>query len=140
MSEARSVFTSTSPMLLLESDPILRRTVVLTARSLGLLEIEEASSIPVAHRLLRERPFRGAVVSLEFGHKKLAQYDLTILDQIRHDQLTTFRNMPIAVMVERCDDSLLRELQQRGVGRIILKPFRARALLDTFSAFQSLAA
>lgn len=28
-------------------------------------------------------------------------------------------------------------LRERGVGRIILKPFRARALLDTFAEFEA---
>ncbi|TFV99564.1 response regulator [Oxalobacteraceae bacterium OM1] len=127
------------PMLLLEADALLRRTVVLTARSLGLGEIHEASSSAVATRLLRERPFRGAIIALDLGDRRLDQYDLSLIDVIRHDDAIAHRSMPIAVMLERCDAALAEELRRREVNRVILKPFRARTLLDTFSEFRSLA-
>lgn len=127
------------PMLLLEADALLRRTVVLTARSLGLAEIHEASSNAIAARLLRERPLRGAIIALDLGDRRLDQYDLTLIDLIRHDDAITHRAMPIAVMLERCDAALAEELRRREVNRVILKPFRARTLLDTFSEFRTLA-
>ena len=37
-----------------------------------------------------------------------------------------------------CVASLLQELRLRGVKCVILKPFRARTLLDTFAEFHSL--
>lgn len=122
------------PMLLLESDPLLRRTVVLTARSLGLSEIHETGSVASARRMLGESHFAGAVIALDFGDRMYSQIDLTIIDAIRsHERMG---DIPIAVLTAQCDAALLQELQQRRVTRVILKPFRARTLLDTFIAFQ----
>ena len=126
------------PMLLLENDALLRRTVMLTARTLGLAEIHETGSSAVARRMLRERSFRGAVVSLDFGTRKYHQYDLSLIDDIRTGTHPGMPSMPIAVLLDRCDAPLLLALRERGVTRVILKPFRARVLLETFSEFITL--
>lgn len=124
------------PMLLLESDALLRRTVVLTARSMGLADIYETGSPQLARRMIAERPFRGAVIALDFGERMYNLYDLSVIDEIRNNEST--RAIPIAVLASGCDAHLLQELRLRGVTRVILKPFRARTLLDTFAAFLSL--
>jgi len=126
------------PMLLVEADPLLRRTVVLTARTLGIGDIHETASNAAARRMLSERSFRGAVIALDFGDKRYFQYDLSLIDEIRTADGNSGRTMPVAVLVERCDTALLQELRQRDVTRVILKPFRARILLDTFAEFQAL--
>jgi CheY-like chemotaxis protein len=133
--DLKSAAATRRPMLLLEADALLRRTVMLTARSLGTADVHEASSPGVARRMLRDWAFRGAVIALDFGDKRYDQYDLTLIDQIRYDESTAHRDMPIAVMLERCDATLLKELRDREVSRIILKPFRARTLLDTLAEF-----
>lgn len=122
------------PMLLLETDPLLRRTVALTARAMGLADVHEAGSPQVARRMIREHAFRGAVIALDFGERQYNQYDLSLIDEIRDGENT--RAIPIAVLVSSCDAPLLQELRLREVTRVILKPFRARTLLDTFAAFQ----
>lgn len=129
---------STAPMLLLETDPLMRRTVVLTARTLGMGEIHETGSTSVARRMLRERPFRGAVIALDFGERRYDQYDLTLIDDIRYGAGVENPHMPIAVLLDHCDVQFLQELRQRDVTRVILKPFRARLLLDTFAEFGKL--
>ena len=128
--------TSAAPMLLLETDQLLRRTVVLTARTLGMAEIHETGSPSVARRMLRERSFRGAVIALDFGERRYDQYDLTLIDDIRYGTGVENPNMPIAVLLDHCDMPFLQELRQRDVTRVILKPFRARLLLDTFDEFR----
>lgn len=129
---------STAPMLLLETDPLMRRTVVLTARTLGMGEIHETGSASVARRMLRERSFRGAVIALDFGERRYDQYDLTLIDDIRYGAGVENPHMPIAVLLDHCDVQFLQELRQRDVTRVILKPFRARLLLDTFAEFGKL--
>jgi DNA-binding NarL/FixJ family response regulator len=122
-------------MLLLEPDALLRRTVVLTARSIGLAQVHEASSDGIARRMLMERPYAGAVLALDFGDRKFDQYDLTLLDQIRSGESACKPDMPIAVLLDHCHPPFLQELRQRNVRRVILKPFRARVLLETFTEF-----
>lgn len=123
-------------MLLVERDELLRRTVALTARSLGIAHIHEAASQSAAFRMLGERSYHGAVISLDFGERRYALYDFSLLNEIRSSSDPVCRNMPVAVLVEHCDAALLQELRHREVTRVILKPFRARTLLDTFSEFK----
>lgn len=122
-------------MLLMEKDPLLRRTVALTARTLGIAHIHEAASQASAFRMLTERSYRGAVIALDFGERRYAQYDFSLLDEIRTSADPAVRDMPVAVLVDRCDAVLLQELRHRLVTRVILKPFRARTLIDTFAEF-----
>lgn len=122
-------------MLLLEQDALLRRTVVLTARSIGLAQVHEASSQGIARRMLMERSFAGVVLALDFGDRKFDQYDLTLLDQIRTGNSACRPDTPIAVLLDHCHPAFLQELRLRDVRRVILKPFRARVLLETFTEF-----
>ena len=125
-------------MLLVEPETLLRRTVSLTARTLGMGEIHEAASAEAAQRLLRSLPFHGAVIAIDCNGPEDCPYDLTLLDQIRAGDSASPANLPIAILAENATSQLLRELNQRNVDRLILKPFRARLLLDAFSAFETL--
>ncbi len=58
-----------------------------------------------------------------------------MIDAVRGGLTACQRDMPIAVMLERATPELVAALSERDVGRIILKPFRARDLLDAFAAF-----
>jgi hypothetical protein len=118
------------PMLLMEPETMLRRTVALTARSLGLADIHEAASPALGRQMLRRQSFAGAIIAINAGDA----YDLGLLDQIREGDTISSRSMPIAVLAVNCTGELLAALRQRAVSRVIVNPFRARILLDAFSA------
>lgn len=118
------------PMLLVEPETMLRRTVALTARSLGLADIQEAASCTIASQMLRQQSFSGAIIAIDSGDA----HDLSLLDQIREGDSASNRALPIAVLADNCTGPLLEALRRRDVSRVILKPFRARILLDAFSA------
>lgn len=120
-------------VLLMEPEPLLRRTVTLTARSLGVAEVYEAASARAAQRMLYERSYQGAVIAVGSLDGDDAPPDLSLLDEVRKGGTASDRAMPIAVLAERCDATLLQALRERGVKRIILKPLRARLLLDAFA-------
>jgi CheY-like chemotaxis protein len=128
---------STLKMLLVEPETLLRRTVSLTARTLGLGQIHEAASMPAAERLLREHAFHGAVISIDCSNATERGYDLALLDLVRDGHSGSDAGIPIAVMADRATTELLRELRTRDVTRVILKPFRARVLLDAFAEFEA---
>lgn len=128
--------TPTMRMILLEPEVLLRRTVAMTARSLGMAEIHEAASVKLAQRMMQERVFHGAVIALDDG-AQLQDYDLSLLDEVRKGHTASPADMPIAVMAGRCDAALVQALRQRQVNRVILKPFRARLLLEVFTEFSS---
>ncbi|WP_028101048.1 response regulator [Pseudoduganella violaceinigra] len=120
-------------MLLVEPESVLRRTVALTARSMGLAEVQEAASTSLARQMLGQRAFHGALISIDAGDA----FDLSLLDLVRQGQSASRPRIPLAVLASRCDETLLTALRERGINRIVLKPFRARALLDAFSALSS---
>jgi CheY-like chemotaxis protein len=122
-------------MLLVEEQALLRKTVSLTARSLGLGTIHEAATMQAAERMLREQTFHGAVISLDCGTGQGCAYNLALLDKVRNGTSASLPTIPIAVMVDNATTDLLKELRDRRISRVILKPFRAKVLLDAFATF-----
>lgn len=118
-------------ILLVEPEPLLRRTVAMTARSLGISQVHEAATNDAALRMLRARPFHGAVVAVScVGIGAERHYDLGLIDQLRASS-TPDQPLPIAIMAEQATAELLSELRDRNISRVILKPFRAKVLLET---------
>lgn len=124
-------------MLLVEEQPLLRKTVSMTARSLGLGTVHEAASVQAAERMLRERAFNGAVISIDCGVDGGCFYNLALLDKVRNGMSASAATIPIAVMVDQATADLMRELRERHINRVILKPFRAKILLEAFESFGS---
>lgn len=124
-------------MLLVEPETLLRRTVSLTARTLGLGQIHEAASQAAAERLLRDEAFHGAVISIDCAAVAEKCYDLALLDLVRDGLSSSDARIPIAVMADHATPEMLRDLRTRDVSRLILKPFRARVLLDAFAEFEA---
>lgn len=122
-------------ILLVEPEALLRRTVVMTARSLNLGQVHEAADNEAALRLLRTRPYQGAVIAVEcVGSGSARHYDLSLVDQLRFGD-TGMRDIPIAIMADQASPQLLNALRDRKISRVILKPFRAKVLLETIAAF-----
>jgi len=122
-------------MLLVEEQSLLRKTVSLTARSLGLGTVHEAATMQAAERMLRERAFHGAVISIDCGAGVDCMYNLSLLDKVRNGLSASPATIPIAVMVDQATTELMHELRERQVNRVILKPFRAKILLEAFESF-----
>lgn len=118
-------------VLLVEPQAMLRRTVALTARSLGMAQIHEAASIALARQILRQRPFDGAIIAVDDGD---AVHDLGLLDQVRGGDTASSPQMPIAVMADNCTGEQLVQLKERQVARVIVKPFRAKVLLEALAS------
>lgn len=137
MSERAARQMQQMQMLLVEPEMLLRRTVSMTARSLGLADIHEAGNIATAQRMLREQRFHGAVICIDCDQGGRASYDLCLLDQVREGQSASASTIPIAVMAESATTQMLRDLRSRGIDRVILKPFRAKLLLDAIAAFDA---
>lgn len=121
-------------ILLVEPEPMLRRTVAMTARSLGLSQVHEAASIEAARRMLRARAFHGAVIAVDcVGRGGERRYDLSLVDELRAGGAAN-GTIPIAIMAEQATAELLHELRDRRISRVILKPFRAKVLLERSSS------
>jgi len=124
--------TRTMNILLVEPEPLLRRTVAMTARSLGLGQVHEAADSTAALRLLSVRRFQGAVVAVDcHGSGQDCRYDLGLIDRLRADAAAARQALSIAIMAERATPELLNDLRERQISRVILKPFRAKVVLET---------
>lgn len=120
--------------LLVEPEALLRRTVAMTARSMNLGQVHEAAGGAEALRMLRSRSFNGAVVAVDCtGSGSSRRYDLDLVDRIR--AADGDHPIPIAIMTAEASAELLGELRERRISRVILKPFRAKVLLETISNF-----
>jgi CheY-like chemotaxis protein len=122
-------------MLLVEPATLLRRTVALTARSLNLANVHEAASHVLALRLLKGTAFDGALIAIDDLQGDGVASAIALLDQVRAGDTASKTTMPIAVMIDKIDADMLSALRARGVTRVLLKPFKARNLVDTFTAF-----
>lgn len=122
-------------ILLVEPETLLRRTVVMTARSMNLGQVHEAASTEAALRMLRSRTYHGAVIAVECrGSGSARRYDLSLVDQLRFGDAGR-QDIPIAIMADQATPELLSELRDRKISRVILKPFRAKVLLETIARF-----
>jgi len=120
-------------LLLVEPEALLRRTIALTARSAHLASVTEAASIDAARSLLGTRRFDGAFIALDLDASHADGGPLGLLELLRDARTGSDTAMPVAVMLERCDAGLLASLKQFGVSKVILKPFRARIVIDAIA-------
>jgi DNA-binding NarL/FixJ family response regulator len=112
------------PVLLLEPDDLMRRTVAMVARELRLADVHEASSVAAARTLLRRQRFGAAVLALD-----AAGTTQDLLQALRDDLFTGQAGIPVAVLAARCGIEQARELQMLGVRRVLLKPFRVNTVI-----------
>ena len=98
--------------------------------------MHEAASPAVALHMARQRRFHGAVIAVECnGIGAGRRYDLDLIDQLRAAEPSGGRGMPIAILADQATPDLLAELRERRISRVILKPFRAKVLLETIAGF-----
>jgi AmiR/NasT family two-component response regulator len=45
--------------------------------------------------------------------------------------------MPVAVLVESCNNELLQVLRSCGISRILIKPFRVRDVIETVETMKA---
>lgn len=112
-------------ILLVEPQFVLRRTMVMVARDLGIVEFHEASNVGRARALLAGDAFDGLVLDLQEG---LAAMEL--LKDLRQGKFATPQDARVYVLAaatEALDD---RGLESLGVARVLRKPVRISALLD----------
>jgi CheY-like chemotaxis protein len=122
-------------ILLVEPETLLRRTVAMTARSLDLGQVHEAAGADIALSMARSRTFHGAVIAVDcVGSGSERRYDLDLVDRLRENE-PPGTPMPIAIMTREASPALLLELRARRISRVILKPFRAKVLLETIVNF-----
>lgn len=116
-------------LLLLEPQYVLRRTVALMARDMGLADVQEATTPAVAERLLQERRFDAMLVAIDDDGAALE-----LVRQVRAGSTAQTPGIPVAATAASCNVELALRLKQLDVCRLLLKPFKVRGMLDAISA------
>lgn len=118
-------------ILLVEPQFVLRRTMVMVARDLGMVDFHEASSVGRARALLGTGAYEGMVLDLQEG--PLA---LELLGELRQGRFATPRDARVVVLAGGGSPVDAERLQGLDVARVLGKPVRISELLDAVVGVQ----
>lgn len=116
-------------LLIAEPDFLLRRTVAGVLRGLGGCDVREALGIEAALQQLAAMPHAAALLALDDERRAL-----DLLQAVREGHTACARTMPVALMSAACDAGLALQLRELEVSRLLLKPYKVRAVLETAQA------
>lgn len=121
------------PIMLLEPSALLRQTVALTAISIGVGTVWQAANVRAAEEMLVRQPFAGAVIALDANGED-SEDSLSVIESIRDHRTASDDGIPVCVLVDGCDQALLQKLNALNVQRVLIKPFKARILIEVLSS------
>ncbi len=118
-------------ILLVEPQFVLRRTMVMVARDLGMVDFHEASSVGRARALLATGAYEGLVLDLQEGPQALE-----LLGELRQGRFATPRDARVVVLAGGGSPVNAERLQGLDVDRVLGKPVRISELLDAVVGVQ----
>ena len=118
-------------ILLVEPQFVLRRTMVMVARDLGMVDFHEASSVGRARALLATGAYEGLVLDLQEGPQALE-----LLGELRQGRFATPRDARVVVLAGGGSPVNAERLQGLDVARVLGKPVRISELLDAVVGVQ----
>ena len=118
-------------ILLVEPQFVLRRTMVMVARDLGMVDFQEASSVGRARALLATGAYEGMVLDLQEGPQALE-----LLGELRQGRFATPRDARVVVLAGGGSPVDAERLQGLDVARVLGKPVRISELLDAVVGVQ----
>ncbi len=121
------------PILLVEPNALIRQTVALTAASLALGPVQQATSLQAGQRMMQEQNFSSVILPLhadgdEDGVELFAQ-----LYALRAGATLSGENIPVYVTASACSREEVEQLLALRVQRVLIKPFKTRTLIDVLS-------
>lgn len=120
------------PIMLLEPNALLRQTVTLTAISIGIGTVWQAANNTAAQEMLNRQPLAGAVIALDaMVSENLSP--LSMIESIRAGSTASHAAIPVYVIVHSCDQALLTRLTELQIERILIRPLKARMLIEALS-------
>lgn len=120
--------------LLVEQLLVMRQAITLTASSLRIGEVHQSGSVALALPMLESMPFDGIVMAVDQdGEEKARAFDYAVLERIRDGRTASKPDVPIVVLTAACDASFVSDMRSLRIERILVKPFRARTLLEALA-------
>ena len=115
-------------ILLLEPQFVLRRTIAMVARDLGVVDFHEASSVGRARTLLADETYAGMVLDLAEESEVLA-----LLVDLRQGKFSTPLDAPVIVLAGEGASGEAERLQALGVTHVLGKPVRISQVLGAIA-------
>jgi DNA-binding NarL/FixJ family response regulator len=123
-------------LLLNEPSALMRQTVALTAGSVGVGPVFQAATARAAQELLQQHVFGAVILSLDPGPDDIgdAGHDaMRLLEMLRAGQTQSPRDLGVVVTASACSRAQVDALMTLGVDRVLLKPFKARLLIEALT-------
>lgn len=117
--------TTLPRVLLVEPQFVLRRTIAIVARDLGMVDFHEASNVARARTLLATGTYEALVLDLEEG-----QLAIDLLSDVRQGKSGHPRDLKIIVLAADLPSIEASRLQEFGVRSVMKKPVRITDLLN----------
>lgn len=117
-------------LLLVEENDLMRRTVAMTATEYFYAVTHEAESRNEALLFLRHTAFDGALLSVAVDSDPVSSLNIDVISAIRSGQTMSAASMPVIALVSQCTQACVDTLRAAGAQQVLIKPFKARALLD----------
>lgn len=118
-------------ILLIEPQFVLRRTMVMVARDLGMVDFHEASSVGRARALLGAEAYDGLVLDLQEGPQAME-----LLSDLRQGRFATQHDARVVVLAADGQPWDVERLHGLGVARVLGKPVRISELLEAVVGVQ----
>lgn len=118
--------TRNRQLLLLESDGLVRGTVVSVCRQLDIVRVLSATSVARGVESLKAHVIDGLLISVADREPAL-----DLLARLRAGEFACRPDLPVAVMATSCDQALAVRLKELEVRRLLLQPFRLRDVIHT---------
>lgn len=115
--------------LLIEPQFVLRRTIVMVARDLGVVDFQEASNVGRARIVLAEEAFDGLVLDIAEGPAAIE-----LLVDLRGGKFATRRDAPVIVLAADNEAAGASQLRDLGVAGLLSKPVRISELLGAIAS------
>jgi len=93
---------------------------------LNLQPVRQVTSVRTAQQQLAHQDFSGVIVSIDEQHEAI-----TLLEQVRNNQLAVHAHIPVAVTTTQVDASMAVQMKALQVRRVLLKPFKVRDVIAT---------
>lgn len=120
--------------LLVEQSLVMRQTIALTAGSLRIGEVYQSGSVGLAVPMLESTRFDGIVMAVDQdGDDKAREFDYAVLERIRDGRTASPPEVPVVVLTSACDTAFVATMRALRIERILVKPFRARTLLEALN-------
>lgn len=121
------------PILLVEPNGLIRQTVALTAASLALGSVQQATSLATGQRMMQEHKFSAVILPLHADDDEDGVQLFAQVYGLRSGETLCDENIPVYITASVCSQEEIEQLLALQVRRVLIKPFKARTLIDVLS-------